>query len=109
GAAAAAVGWQVLQEVGVYYVGHELKGASEIYGVFGLVLGLIAWIHVESLIVVFCAELNVVLRRRLWPRALLTPFTDDVQLTTADEQAYTSYAQAQQNKGFETIDVDFDR
>jgi hypothetical protein len=73
-----------------------------------MVLGLIAWIHLESLVVVLCAELNVVLRDRLWPRALLTPFTDDVDLTPADEEAYASYAQAERTKGFETIDVHFD-
>jgi membrane protein len=107
GAVVAGVAWQILQSVGTYYIAHKLRGAREIYGVFGVVLGLIAWIYIEALIVVFCAELNVVLRRRLWPRALLTPFTDTVKLTTADETAYDSYARAQRHKGFETIEVDF--
>ena len=47
-------------------------------------------------------------RRRLWPRALLTPFTDDVRLTAADERAYTGYAGSEQHKGFEVIDVGFE-
>jgi membrane protein len=108
GAVVAAVAWQVLQSVGSYYVAHKLRGASEVYGTFGVVLGLVAWIYLEALIVVLCAELNVVRKRHLWPRALLTPFTDDVTLTAADENAYDSYARAQQHKGFETIDVGFD-
>lgn len=108
GAIVSAVAWQVLQAVGTYYIAHELKGASEVYGLFGLVLGLVAWIHLEALVVVLCAELNVVLHRRLWPRALLTPFTDDVDLTSADERAYASYAEAERAKGFEHIEVDFD-
>ncbi len=107
GAVVAAAGWQVLQAVGTYYLAHKLKGSSEVYGLFGIVLGLVAWIHLESMLVVLAAELNVVLRQRLWPRALLTPFTDDVDLTRADKHAYTSYAKAQRNKGFETINVDF--
>ena len=41
------------------------------------------------------------------PRALLTPFTDHVQLTSGDERAYTSAAKAQRNKGFQQIDVSF--
>ena len=41
-------------------------------------LGLIAWIYLLALVTVFAAEINVVAQRRLWPRALLTPFTDDV-------------------------------
>ena len=46
--------------------------------------------------------------RRLWPRALLTPFTDRVRLTAADERAYTGYAGSERHKGFEVIDVGFD-
>jgi hypothetical protein len=49
----------------------------------------------------------VVLARRLWPRALLTPFTDAVDLTDADRRAYALYAQAQRHKGFETVTVRF--
>lgn len=109
GGAIAALGWQVLQTVGTYYLSHTLKHSSEVYGVFGVVLGLIAWIYLEALVVVLCAELNVVWHRRLWPRALLTPFTDDVQLTDADEDAYASYARSERYKGFEHVDVSFDR
>ena len=46
--------------------------------------------------------------RRLWPRALLKPFTDRVRLTAADERAYTGYAGSERHKGFEVIDVGFD-
>jgi membrane protein len=107
GSVVAGLTWQILQSVGTYYIAHRLRGAQEVYGVFGIVLGLIAWIYVEALIVVICAELNVVLSRRLWPRALLAPFADDVRLTHADKSAYASYAGAQKFKGKETIDVDF--
>ena len=109
GAIAAGVIWQVLQDLGTYFVAHELKGSREIYGVFALVIGLMAWIYLESVVVVLCAELNVVLRRRLWPRSLLTPFTDNVNLTRGDKHAYGSYAKAQRFNGFERIDVNFDR
>ena len=51
----------------------------------------------------------MVLARRLWPRALLTPFTDVVDLTHADRKAYTSYARAQRHKGFEEVTVSFDK
>jgi membrane protein len=108
GAVLAAAGWQVLQTVGAYYVAHELKGSTSVYGTFGLVLGLIAWIYLEAVIVVLAAEINVVRVRHLWPRALLTPFTDRVRLTSADKRAYTSYAGSERHKGFEQVDVSFD-
>ena len=44
---------------------------------------------------------------RLWPRALLTPFTDNVELTAGDQRAYTSYASAERYKDYQHITVDF--
>ena len=32
-----------------------------------------------------------------------------MQLTRGDRKAYASYAQTEQHKGFETVDVDFDQ
>jgi len=108
GAVVAGVGWQVVQILGTYFVTHALKGSQEAYGVFGLVLGLIAWIYLLALVTVVATEINVVASRRLWPRALLTPFTDRVTLTSADERAYTDYAGSEQRKGFEVIEVGFE-
>ncbi len=108
GALVAGIGWQIVQLLGTYFVAHTLRGAPEAYGVFGLVLGLIAWIYLLSLVIVFAAEINVVAQKRLWPRALLTPFTDRVRLTSADERAYTGYAESERHKGFEVVDVGFD-
>jgi membrane protein len=109
GAVAAALVWQALQYVGAIYVGHVVRGATEINGVFALVLGLIAWIYLESVIVVLAVEYNTVRSLGLYPRALLTPFTDDVDLTPADEASYTQQAEAARAKGFEEITVDFER
>lgn len=108
GATVAGAAWQGLQYLGAVYLTDKFAHASEIYGVFGIVLGSITWIYVEALVVVICAEINVVLRRRLWPRALLTPFTDRVDLTAADRRAYAAYAQAERFKGFQRIEVDFE-
>lgn len=99
--------WQLLQSFGVLYVGHVVKGASATNGVFAVVLGLVAFLYVTAVAVVLCAELNVVLADRLHPRALLTPFTDDVELTPGDRRAYTAQAEAQRSKGTEEIDVSF--
>jgi YihY family inner membrane protein len=107
GAFAAAVLWQLMQAFGVVYVGHVIKGASASNGVFALVLGLLAFFYVTAVIVVLCAEINVVRVQRLYPRSLLTPFTDNVVLTPGDRKTYTSQATAQRNKGFQDIDVTF--
>ena len=109
GAIGAAVVWQLLQTFGVAYVAHVVKGASATNGVFALVLGLLAFFYVTALAVVLCAEINVVRVERLYPRALLTPFTDNVELTRGDRQAYTGQAVSQRSKGFENVDVTFNK
>jgi hypothetical protein len=88
-------------------VQRNLTETSSMNQTFGLVLGLVAVTYVASLALVFGVQLNVVLHRHLWPRALLTPFTDSVSLTDADRRAYTGYARAQRHKGFEEVDVTF--
>lgn len=108
GATFAGAAWQGLQYLGAVYLTDKFVHASEVYGVFGIVLGSITWIYVEALVVVICAEINVVLHRRLWPRALLTPFTDRVELTAADRRAYAGYVRAERFKGFQRIEVDFE-
>jgi YihY family inner membrane protein len=107
GAVAAAAIWQALQWVGVFLLGHKLKGATATYGLFAIVLGLLAWIYIGAVTTVICAEFNAVRAGQLWPRALLTPFTDNVELTPADQRAYISYATTERHKSFENIDVSF--
>ncbi|MFI1991058.1 YihY/virulence factor BrkB family protein [Actinoplanes sp. NPDC020271] len=109
GAIGAAVVWQLLQTFGVAYVEHVVKGASATNGVFALVLGLLAFFYITAVAIVLCAEINVVRVERLYPRALLTPFTDNVELTSGDTRAYTDQAVSQRSKGFENIDVTFDK
>jgi hypothetical protein len=109
GAIGAAVVWQLLQTFGVAYIGHVVKGASATNGVFALVLGLLAFFYITGVAVVLCAEINVVRVERLYPRALLTPFTDNVDLTSGDRHAYTGQAVSQRSKGFENVDVTFNK
>jgi membrane protein len=108
GSVLAAVAWQILQSLGAIYVDYQLRGTSQVYGLFGIVLGLLGWIYVEAVVIVLAAELNAVLARRLWPRALLTMFAEDVDLTSADRRSYESYASAQQYREAESINVEFD-
>jgi uncharacterized BrkB/YihY/UPF0761 family membrane protein len=108
GAALIAVLWQLLQVLGGAYVEHVVKKANEMNAVFALVLGLVALIYIATVMAMLGLEVNVVLSKQLYPRALLTPFTDAVDLTAADERVYREYAQAQRHKGFEQIDVSFE-
>lgn len=103
-----ALGWQVLQFVGDTYVQRVIVRASSMNQTFALVLGLVALLFILTSIIVIGLQINVVRRRHLYPRALLTPFTDNVVLTAGDRRAYAQYARMQRHKGFQTISVDFD-
>jgi YihY family inner membrane protein len=107
GALTTALLWQLLQRIGTLYVTNVLTETSSMNKTFGLVLGLIGLIYIAAVMGVLGIEVNVVLNRRLWPRALLTPFTDKVDLTEADKRAYAGYAMAQRHKGFENVEVTF--
>jgi membrane protein len=67
----ATIGWEALQLLGGWYVSHEVRNATPVYGTFALVIGLLAWIHLGAFFTVLGAEANVVREKHLWPRRLL--------------------------------------
>ncbi|MDZ5619233.1 YihY/virulence factor BrkB family protein [Nocardioides bizhenqiangii] len=105
-----AVMWGLLQWLGAAYVARVVNTAenNEMNATFALVLGLMLLLYVGAIMGVLGIEVNVVLAEKLWPRALMTPFTDQVDLTEADRKAYAMYVQSQRHKGFETVSVRFD-
>ena len=97
GAVIAACSWQALQIAGGYLVSHQLARYSALYGVFAVVLGLLAWLFLQAQITMYAVEINVVRTYRLWPRSVIRPrFVPPERLTEADVRAYRRYAQSQQ-------------
>ena len=90
GAAIAAVVWQVLQLVSGYVVSHQLSHASSLYGTFGVVLGLLAWLYLQAEVTLYAAEVDVVLVRRLWPRSIKSDKGDRAGSDEKDERADTT-------------------
>ncbi len=108
GAITAALGWQLLQSFGATYVGRVVNSTNDTYGVFALVLGLMAWLFLVASVLVLSVEINVVRVEGLYPRALLAPFTEDTDLTDADEQSFTDTATSTKVKESEDVEVTFD-
>jgi YihY family inner membrane protein len=102
GAAVGALGWSVLQSVGVSLLGRQLQQANLVYGVFAAVVVLLGWLYLSSQLVLFAAEINVVLARRLWPRSLLQP-----PLTEPDRQVLTALAQTEERRPEQRVQVTF--
>ena len=73
GAVVAGVVRRMLEAFGGLYVTRILDGMDEVYGLFAIVIGLLSWIYLEAQVVLYCAELNVVRARRLWPTSMMAP------------------------------------
>jgi YihY family inner membrane protein len=101
GAITGGILWTVLQVLGTWLIHHFLHSDSA-YGVFGTVLGLLAWIFLAVKITVYSAEVNVVLARRLWPRSLVQP-----PLTEADRASMALQALQNQRRPEQHIEVSF--
>jgi YihY family inner membrane protein len=102
GAAFAAVAWGIVLAVGSFYVSHTLKNATQVYGFFGFVLGLLAWIYLGAQIMLLGAEINVVRAKRLWPRSLKGP-----PLTPADKRTLVRKGGVEERIPEESVDVAF--
>lgn len=100
GAFIAAAAWQLLQLLGGYLIAHQLAHSRSLYGTFGIVLGLLAWLYLQAQITLYAVEMNVVRGRRLWPRSMFPP-----PLTPQDMRAYRMYAQAEQRRPEVDVDV----
>ncbi|NUR59700.1 MAG: YihY/virulence factor BrkB family protein [Catenulispora sp.] len=62
--------WQGLQYLGGAIAAHQLRHSSALYGTFGLVLGLLAWIYLQARLTLIAVASDVVRTRASWPRSL---------------------------------------
>jgi len=70
GAILGGVVFTALITVGAGLVAHQLKHSSETYGTFSTVIGIVAFLLLLAKLSLYAAELNPVLSRNLYPRAL---------------------------------------
>ncbi len=102
GAILAGVGWTILQYAGTLLVGHTLRHANQIYGYFGSVLGLISFLYLAAELTVYAAEVNVVLKRKLYPRSIAPP-----PLTDADRVVLSAVAEQLERRPEQRVHVEF--
>ncbi len=68
----------------------RVSGAQQTYGPFAVIVGLLFWFYLLAQITLYCAELNSVFARRLWPRSLRSVLQQRAD-TDVDVDAYTWY------------------
>ncbi len=103
GAIFGAIAFTALITLGTGLMTHQLKNASATYGAFGAVIGIVALLLLLAKLSMYGAELNPVLARRLYPRAL--PMGGEP--TDADRQVLASLVHAEQRRDDQVIGVGF--
>ncbi|AUG80486.1 hypothetical protein CFP65_5803 [Kitasatospora sp. MMS16-BH015] len=92
--------YTALQAFGAVLVTHQLRHATQVYGFFATVIGLLSWLYLAAQIAVYAAEVDTVLAGRLWPRSLLQP-----PLTTADEAVLSAVARQEERRPEQHVEV----
>lgn len=104
GAAIAAAAWLLLQVIGSTLLTQKVSGAQQTYGQFAVIVGLLFWFYLLAQITLYCAELNNVLARRLWPRGLRSVLSGQAD-TEAEVRAYKSYPKRENQAQNATVRV----
>ena len=103
GAIAGAIVYTALITVGAGLITHQLKHADAVYGTFGSVIGIVAFLLLLAKLSMYAAELNPVLARGLYPRAL--PLGGEP--TEADHRVLAALVHEEQRRDDEAIGVGF--
>jgi membrane protein len=103
GVIVAGVLWTILQALGGFFIGHVLNKQSDAGKTFGLVIALLVWLHLGAQVMLYSAEINVVVTRRLWPRSLFGP-----PESPADKRTLRALAKVEERSDQQHIDVQFE-
>ena len=90
----------VLQEVSAFIISGHLRHAQSTYGHFATVITILWWFYLQSVVTLLGAQLNVVLKERLYPRSLI-----DAPQTDADHRVLQAYAAERTYQPEETVTV----
>jgi uncharacterized BrkB/YihY/UPF0761 family membrane protein len=102
GALLGSVSFTALITIGSGLIQHQLRHSSSTYGQFGAVIGLVGFLLLVAKLSLYGAELNPVLSRRLWPRALVS-----ANPTDADDRVLKDLARETTIRANELVAVEF--
>ncbi len=91
GAVFAGVCFWLLQTLSSVIITRHLSSASDTYGTFATVITILWWFYLQSQLTLLGAQVNVVLKRKYYPRALLDP-----PATEADHRVLDDFVKARQ-------------
>jgi len=102
GAVLSGVAFWILESLSSLIISRYLHKAQSTYGHFATVITILWWFYIQGVVSLFGAQLNVVLKERLYPRSLTkAPETD------ADRRAYQAYASERTYHRREEVTAEF--
>jgi membrane protein len=104
GAVLSGVVFFALQELSAFIIARHLKSAQSTYGSFATVITILWWFYLQSIVTLLGAQLNVVLKERLYPRSLVDP-----PQTEADHRALQAYAEERSVQPEQQVSVTVER
>jgi uncharacterized BrkB/YihY/UPF0761 family membrane protein len=102
GAVLGAVTFTFLTTIGTGLIVHQLKHTTATYGALASVIGVVTYLLLLAKTSIYAAELNPVLDRHLWPRALPT-----CEPTEADNQVLHDLAHEERRRDDQRVGVGF--
>ncbi len=92
-----------LEQLSAVIIARHLKNAQSTYGHFATVITILWWFYLQALVTMLGAQLNVVLKQRLYPRSL-----GHAPQTEADLRVLQAYAQERTYHPQESVQTHFD-
>jgi len=102
GALLSGVVFWILQSLSSLIISHYLQNAQSTYGTFATVITMLWWFYITSIVTLLGAQLNVVLKERLYPRGLVNPPD-----TEADHRLYDNFAKERTYHEDEQVETHF--
>ena len=90
----------ILQELSALIISQHLKSAQSTYGHFATVITILWWFYLQAVVTMLGAQLNVVLKERLYPRSLV-----NAPQTEADYRVLQVYAEERTYHPEETVEA----
>jgi len=103
GAILSGVAFWVLQSLSSLIISHYLANAQSTYGKFATVITMLWWFYITSIVTLLGAQLNVVLKERLYPRGLV-----NAPSTEADHRFYANVARERTYHENEQVETRFE-
>jgi YihY family inner membrane protein len=102
GALLSGIVFWVLQQLSSFIISSHLQSAGSTYGTFATVITILWWFYLQGMVSMLGAQLNVVLKERLYPRGLV-----GVPDTEADHRTYDAYAKEKTFHDNQVVDSEF--